>query len=192
MSGRTVTSHLDEMVLHKYGIAIRNHMRSGTRKLITKEIQQDADEYTGGIGEVWFQEGTQTLRFGNDETPGGISIGGSGGTNGATTVCAPGVATIIYTASSSQVRTLKVTLQAVGYETSVVDFPDTHSAEIMALVNLRSGLGEASVYGVTYTSVNPLVTFDAQVTGGVLEITAQPTSLINSITVNSIGIEIES
>jgi hypothetical protein len=62
----------------------------------------------------------------------------------------------------------------------------------MALVNLRSGLGEASVYGVTYTSVNPLVTFDAQVTGGVLEITAQPTSLINSITVNSIGIEIES
>ena len=166
-------------------------MRTGTRKLITKEIQQDAYEYTGGTGEVWFQEGTQTLRFGNDATPGGISIGGSGGTNGATTVCAPGVATIIYTASSSQVRTLKVTLQAVGFETGVIDFVDTHSADIIAIKNLRTGLGEASVYGVTYTSVGSLVTFDAAVVGGVLCVTATPTSLTNSITVNSIGIEIE-
>jgi hypothetical protein len=164
-------------------------MITGTRKLISKEIQQDADVYVGSTGEVWFQEGTQTLRFGDDETPGGIPLGG-GGTNGAATVCAPGSPTVVYTASSSQIRTLKVTLQAVGYETGVVDFPDTHSAEVMALVNLRTGLGEASVYGVTYTSVNPLVTFDAQVTGGVLEITAEPTSLVNSITVNSIGIEI--
>ncbi len=166
-------------------------MITGTRKLISKEIQQDADVYVGTTGEIWFQEGTQTLRFGDDTTPGGIPIGGSGGTNGATTVCTPGSPTVVYTASSSQVRTLKVTLQAVGYETGVVDFPDTHSAEVMALVNLRTGLGEASVYGVTYTSVNPLVTFDAQVTAGVLEITAEPTSLVNSITVNSIGIEIE-
>lgn len=162
-----------------------------SRKFVTKEFTQPADDYVGRIGEVWFQETTQTIRFGNDITPGGVPIGGGGGTNGATTVCAPGSPTVVYTASSSQVRTLKVTLQAVGYETGVVDFPDTHSAEVMALVNLRTGLGEASVYGVTYTSVNPLVSFDAQVTAGVLEITAEPTSLVNSITVNSIGIEIE-
>jgi hypothetical protein len=43
----------------------------------------------------------------------------------------------------------------------VVDFEDTHSADIIAIKNLRTGLGEASVYGVTYTSVNSLVTFES-------------------------------
>jgi hypothetical protein len=165
-------------------------MITGTRKLISKEIQQDADVYVGSTGEVWFQEGTQTLRFGDDETPGGIPLGG-GGSAGPTTVCPPGVDTVIYTASSSTVRTIKATVQAVGYETGVVDFPDTHSAEVIAIKNLRTGLGEASVYGVTYTSVASLVTFDAQIAGGVLKIVAQPTSLVNSITVDSIAIEIQ-
>ena len=99
---------------------------------------------------------------------------------------------MVYTASSSTVGTLKVTAQAVGFETGVVDFEDTHSADIIAIKNLRTGLGEASVYGVTYTSTNPLVTFDAQVTGGLLQITAQPVSLTNNVTVNSVGIEIAS
>lgn len=165
-------------------------MITGTRKLISKEIQQDADVYVGSTGEVWFQEGTQTLRFGDDETPGGIPLGG-GGSAGPTTVCPPGVDTVIYTASSSTVRTIKATVQAVGYETGVVDFPDTHSAEVISIKNLRTGLGEASVYGVTYTSVASLVTFDAQIAGGVLKIVAQPTSLVNSITVDSIAIEIQ-
>jgi hypothetical protein len=165
-------------------------MITGTRKLISKEIQQDADVYVGSTGEVWFQEGTQTLRFGDDETPGGIPLGG-GGSAGPTTVCPPGVDTVIYNASSSTVRTIKATVQAVGYETGVVDFPDTHSAEVISIKNLRTGLGEASVYGVTYTSVASLVTFDAQIAGGVLKIVAQPTSLVNSVTVDSIAIEIQ-
>lgn len=165
-------------------------MITGTRKLISKEIQQDADVYVGSTGEIWFQEGTQTLRFGDDETAGGIPLGG-GGTAGPTTICAPGVDTVIYTSSSSTVRTIKATVQAVGYETGVVDFPDTHSAEVIAIKNLRTGLGEASVYGVTYTSVSSLVTFDAQIAGGVLKIVAQPTSLVNSVTVDSTAIEIQ-
>lgn len=162
-------------------------METATRKLISKEIQQDADQYVGSYGEVWFQEGTTTLRFGDDQTPGGIPLSGGGSSN---ILCVPGVATVIYTASSANVRTVKITAQAVGFESGVVDFPDTHSADIMAIKNLRTGLGEASVYGVTYTSVNALVTFDAQITGGVLQVTAQPTSLTNSITVNTTGIEI--
>ena len=162
-------------------------METATRKLISKEIQQDADQYVGSYGEVWFQEGTTTIRFGNNQTPGGIPLSGGGSSN---ILCAPGVATVIYTASSANVRTVKITAQAVGFESGVVDFPDTHSADIMAIKNLRTGLGEASVYGVTYTSVNALVTFDAQITGGVLQVTAQPTSLTNSITVNTTGIEI--
>ncbi len=165
-------------------------METATRKLISKEIQQDADQYVGSYGEVWFQEGTTTIRFGDDQTPGGIPLSGGGTTGPSDIVCAPGVTTVIYTASNTDVRTIKITAQAVGFESGVVDFPDTHSAEIMAIKNLRTGLGEASVYGVTYTSVNALVTFDAQITDGVLQVTAQPTSLTNSITVNTTGIEI--
>lgn len=168
-------------------------MITATRKLVSKEIQQDADVYVGSYGEIWFQEGTTTLRFGDNNTPGGIPIsGGGGGTPGPTdVVCAPGVTTVVYAASTSSVRTIKLTAQAVGYETGVVDFEDTHSADVIAIKNLRTGLGEASVYGVTYTSVNPLVTFDAQITGGLLQITATPTSLVNPITVNTLAIEIE-
>jgi hypothetical protein len=163
-----------------------------SKKFVTKEFSQIASTYVGRLGEVWFQEGTQIIRFGNNITPGGIPISGGGGTAGPTTVCAPGVATVVYTASSSTVGTLKVTAQAVGFETGVVDFEDTHSADIIAIKNLRTGLGEASVYGVTYTSVNSLVTFDARIIDGLLQITAQPISLTNSVTVNSIGIEIAS
>lgn len=162
-------------------------METATRKLVSKEIQQDADAYVGTYGEVWFQEGTTTLRFGDDQTPGGIPLSGGGTANIS---CVPGSATVIYTASNVNVRTVRITAQAVGFETGVTDFVDTHSADIMAIKNLRTGLGEASVYGVTYTSVNPLVTFDAQITDGVLEITAEPISLTNSVTINTSGIEI--
>lgn len=161
-----------------------------SRKFILKEFNQSAATYVGRRGEVWFQEGTTTVRFGDDITPGGVPLGG-GGSAGPTTVCPPGVDTVIYTATSSTVRTIKATVQAVGYETGVVDFPDTHSAEVIAIKNLRTGLGEASVYGVTYTSVGSLVTFDAQIAGGVLKIVAQPTSLVNSVTVDSTAIEIQ-
>jgi hypothetical protein len=51
-------------------------MPTGTRKLVSKEIQQDADQYVGSYGEIWFQEGTTTLRFGDTETPGGVSLAG--------------------------------------------------------------------------------------------------------------------
>lgn len=163
----------------------------GSRKFVTKEFGQGANTYLGRTGEVWFQEGTTTVRFGNDLTPGGLPLSGGGGSAGVATLCAPGSATVVFTASSSSVRSLRVTVQAIGYETGVVDFPDTHSAEVLAVKNLRTGLGEASVYGIVYTSVNPLVTFDAQITGDVLEIVATPTSGVNSVTVNSSAIEIE-
>lgn len=55
-------------------------MASGTRKLISKEIQQDADTYVGSQGELWFQEGSTTIRFGDGDTPGGIPLTG-GATN---------------------------------------------------------------------------------------------------------------
>ena len=164
---------------------------TGTRKLQSKEIQQDADAYMGSIGEIWFQEGTTQLRFGDSLTPGGIAL--SGGGSGAAITCAAGVATVIYTASSDSVRTLRLTAQAIGYETGVTTYQDVHSADIMAVLVMRPQLLDVnvSVYGVTYTSVSPLVSFDAQVNlAGLIEITAQPTSITNSVTVKTTAIEI--
>ncbi len=163
-----------------------------TRRFISKEVSILPSTYIGQYGELWIGDDDTTLRVGNNTTPGGIVVSGGGGQVGQTTVCSPGSNTVIFTASMSTIMTLKVTAQAVGYETGVTDFTDVHSAEIVAVKNLRTGLGEASVYGVTYTSVNPLVTFDAQVTGNMLEVTAQPTSMVNNVTVNSVGIEIGS
>jgi hypothetical protein len=48
----------------------------GTRKFITKEVAQDADRYLGRRGEVWFQEGSQTMRFGDNVTVGGQALSG--------------------------------------------------------------------------------------------------------------------
>lgn len=161
----------------------------GSRKIVSKEFNQPAEEYVGRIGEVWFQEGSQVIHFGNNLTVGGITLHGAIG--GPETVCPAGVDTVVYTASDPSIRTLKGTAQAVGYETGVTDFTDTHSADIMAVKNIRTNQGEVSVYGVTYTSVNPLVTFDATVNGdGLLQIVAQPTSVGNSVTITSITFEI--
>jgi hypothetical protein len=49
-------------------------MKTATRKIVSKEIQQDADVYVGSYGEVWFQEGSSLLRFGNTVTPGGVLL----------------------------------------------------------------------------------------------------------------------
>lgn len=48
-----------------------------SRKIILKEFNQSADTYVGRSGEVWFQEGTTTIRFGDDVTAGGISLSAS-------------------------------------------------------------------------------------------------------------------
>lgn len=166
-------------------------MKTGTRKLISKEIQQDADIYVGEFGEVWFQEGSQTLRFGDDQTPGGVPLTAeAGGTSGPTVVCDPGINTVIFTASSSTVQSMKLVVQVQGYETGVVDFEDIQTCEIIAVKNSRLDTGDASVFGITYTSVNPLATFDAILVDDVLEVTVTPVSLTNGVTVNSLGFEI--
>lgn len=162
-----------------------------TRRFTSKEVAQLPATYVGQYGELWMGDDDTVLRVGNNTTPGGVPLGGGSGTQGPTTPCPPGTNTVIYTASSATVRTVKAVVQAVGYETGVTDFPDTHSAEVVAIKNLRTGLGEASVYGVTYTSANSLVTFDAQIISGILKIVAQPASGVNPVTVKSIAIEIE-
>lgn len=47
-----------------------------SRKIISKEFSQSAATYVGRRGEVWFEEGTQTIRFGDDVTVGGQAISG--------------------------------------------------------------------------------------------------------------------
>ena len=52
-----------------------------SKKIITKEFSQLANTYVGRTGEVWFQEGTTTLRFGNNTTPGGVPMSGGTGSS---------------------------------------------------------------------------------------------------------------
>lgn len=161
----------------------------GTRKLVSKETSLLAQDYRGRTGEIWWKEHTTRLHFGSDLKPGGIAT--LVGRLGDATECAPGVDTVVYTAATDTVRVIRLSAHAEGYETGVTDFPDVQGCDIMAVKNLRLGTGDASVYGVTYTSVNPLVTYAADVVDGKLVVTATPVSLVNTVTVNTVAFEIE-
>jgi hypothetical protein len=160
-----------------------------TRKLISKETNAVAHNYRGRTGEIWWREYSTRLHFGKDLVPGGVTT--SGGIIGATVDCAAGKSTVIYTATLDTVRVIRLSVSAQGYETGVTDYQDVQGCEIVAVKNQRTQTGEATVYGITYTSANPLVSFDADWVNGFLVVTATPTGLTNPVTVNSVAFEID-
>jgi len=84
--------------------------------------------------------------------------------------------TVIYTSTNSNVMSIKLLVQAEGTESSVTPW-DTQSCEIIAIKSWRNNNVAASVYGLVYTSTNPLATFDVRYnnTTGNIEITAMAT-----------------
>jgi hypothetical protein len=97
----------------------------------------------------------------------------------------------VFTSSQEGIHTIKLVLQVEGIE-GVGSIMDTQACEMIVAKGFRGPTVAASVYGIVYTSVEPLATFTAQwnaVTSRV-EITCQPTSLTNNVTIKAFATEI--
>jgi hypothetical protein len=136
-------------------------------------------------------DGTTTWTFDADGTltlPNGATQQSTGSIN-----CQAGEDTIVFTSSQAGIHTIKLLLKVEGVEDpGVTNVADTQSCEMIVAKGFRGPTVAASVYGIVYTSVEPLATFTAQwnaVTSRV-EVTCRPTSLTNNVDVKSFATEI--
>jgi hypothetical protein len=101
------------------------------------------------------------------------------------------VDTVVFTSSQAGIQTIKLILKVEGVEASAQD-ADTQSCEMIIAKGFRGPTVAASVYGIVYTSVEPLATFTADWNPTLLrvEVTCQPTSLTYSVDVKSFATEL--
>jgi hypothetical protein len=130
-----------------------------------------------------------TWTFGNNGTltsPNGATQTSTGSIN-----CQPEVDTVVFTSSQAGIQTIKLLLQVEGQE-GVTGDADTQSCEMIVAKGFRGPTVAASVYGIVYTSVEPLATFTADWNPTLLrvEVTCQPTSLTNNVNVKAVVTEI--
>jgi hypothetical protein len=130
-----------------------------------------------------------TWTFGNNGTltlPSGATQTSTGSVN-----CQPEVDTVVFTSSQEGIQTIKLLLQVEGQE-GVTGDADTQSCEMIVAKGFRGPTVAASVYGIVYTSVEPLATFTADWNPTLLrvEVTCQPTSLTNNVNVKAVVTEI--
>ena len=107
-----------------------------------------------------------------------------------TVVCNAGAPTIVYTATDEFRATVKLLLQVEGLEGSNSQW-DTQSCEMVIAKSFRNNTVVGSVYGLVYTSVSPLATFNAiwNIAAARIEVTCTPTSLTNGVDVKVYAIE---
>jgi hypothetical protein len=115
-------------------------------------------------------------QFGDDGTltsPNSVVQNASG-----SVTCNAGAPTVIYTGSSTGKTTLKLLIQVEGAEVLGQQW-DTQSCEMVVARGLRNNTVVGSVYGLAYTSTNPLATFNAIWNNATsrIEITCTPASL---------------
>jgi len=104
--------------------------------------------------------------------------------------CQAGVDTVVFTSSQQGIQTIKLLLQVEG--TVTTGDADTQSCEMIVAKGFRGPTVAASVYGIVYTSIEPLATFTADwnaITSRV-EVTCRPTSLTNNVTIKAFATEI--
>jgi hypothetical protein len=96
----------------------------------------------------------------------------------------------VFTSSQEGIQTIKLLLQVEG--TVTTGDADTQSCEMIVAKGFRGPTVAASVYGIVYTSVEPLATFTADWNPTLLrvEVTCQPTSLTNNVNVKAVVTEI--
>ena len=104
--------------------------------------------------------------------------------------CAGNASTVVYTASGQYQHTIRLLIQAEGFEGASAQF-DTQACEMIIAKSYRADAIAASVYGVVHTSVAPLATFTADwnaLTSRVEVICTAPSA--NNVTVRIFATEI--
>lgn len=136
----------------------------GGSVLIIPAAGNPPDEFYPGFG---IQTNDSYWHFNNDGTtqlPGPIIDDSNTIINTIDTNCAPGVPTVVYTASS-WTSGLKMIIVMEGNVDGDLTGKHTQTCEvIVASRGQQNGLGEpvASIYGVVYTSLTPLATVTAR------------------------------
>ena len=105
--------------------------------------------------------------------------------------CPINVDTVIYTSTGLTQHTFKVLLLVEGFEGEETSF-DTQSCEMMVAKSFRNDAVAGTVYGLVYTSTNPLATFSTRwnAISSRVEVLCRPTSTTNSVNVRSFVTEL--
>lgn len=101
--------------------------------------------------------------------------------------CPPNVDTIIHTGTDQFQHTFKLLLKVEGNENPGQQGWDTQSCEMMIAKSFRNDTMAGSVYGLVYTSTNPLATFTTRWNSAInrVEVLCRPTSTTENVTVRS-------
>lgn len=108
-------------------------------------------------------------------------------TSPGSVLCNANTDTIIYTGTEQYQHTFKLLLKVEGMEIEGQMGWDTQSCEMMVAKSFRNDTVAGSVYGLVYTSANPLATFTTRwnVTSNRVEVLCRPTS-------STFGVEVRS
>jgi len=108
--------------------------------------------------------------------------------------CPPNVDTIIHTGTDQWQHTFKLLLKVEGNEDPAQQGWDTQSCEMMIAKSYRSDAIAGSVYGLVYTSTNPLATFTTRWNSAInrVEVLCRPSSTTENVVVRSFVTEMTS
>lgn len=96
-------------------------------------------------------------------------------------VLAPNIATSVYTTGGNYIRAVKIFALIEKFTNGY----ESQACEIIATIDETTNQIYVSAYGITYTGASPIATFDGryQLASSNYEITARPTSLIDSLNI---------
>lgn len=103
-----------------------------------------------------------------------------------TVTCNANADTVIYTGTSESQHSFKLLLKVEGIEDGQTDW-DTQTCEMTIAKSFRNNNVVGSVYGLVYTSTNPLATFTTRWNSSTsrVEVLCRPTSLLHGVEVVS-------
>ena len=175
-----------------------NLVCNGHMNIVTTQYN-DIDLYTndwnGGGVEVWLQHndkvsistdnGNYTWNFTNNgefQFPNNVKQ-----VNTGTVICDANMDTVIYTGTTQYQHTFKLLLKVEGMENDGQTGWDTQSCEMMIAKSFRNDAVAGSVYGLVYTSTNPLATFTTRWNASTsrIEVLCRPTSTLYGVEVRS-------
>lgn len=104
------------------------------------------------------------------------------------TLCPVGVDTVIYTSTGQYKHAIKLFVMVEGSEGAATE---TQACDIIAVRGYTDNIISVTAYGIVYSGTAALATFDGQwnATTSRIEITCQPISLTDSVTVSVHAIE---